>query len=78
MEPITESRMEALAGYLARAGGRDVLTCTDADGRPDALAARRLAEDLRLQLGEHLGRVVAVEQQANRVVLVLARQPARL
>jgi hypothetical protein len=78
MDPISESRLEALAAYLARSGGRDVLECTDAEGRPDALGARRMAEALRAQFGDHLGRVVAVEQQANRVVLVLARQPARI
>ncbi len=58
----------ALAEYLARVGGRDELACAD------AAEARRLAVALR-QRG---GSLVAVEQQAQRVVLVLTRQPARI
>ncbi len=78
MNGLSATRLDALTAYLSGAGGRDVLTCTDAQGGPDPLAARRLAEDLRAQLGEHLGRTIAIEQQANRVVLVLVRQPARV
>lgn len=65
-----------LAEYLARHGGREILECWDAQGEPDPLAARRLAEALRARHAADLGTVLAVQQQAHVVTLRLIEPAA--
>ena len=70
--------VESLVGYLNACGGSDSYQLWDAHGQPDLEAARRLAEDLRLMLGDRLGVLASVDQSFNRVTLSLVLEPAKV
>lgn len=67
LQPVTAR----LAEYLRSIGGCDEHVCVDAQGDPDPLAARRLAETLRARHAADLGTALTVAQSANRVLVTL-------
>lgn len=60
--------------YLAAIGGMDRHECFDDAGEPDPIAARALAQGLRVRAGSELGGRIVVEQVANRVTVQLVRR----
>ena len=72
-EPVPHV-IDDLVGYLTACGGKDIFVLWDEGGEPDLAAARRLAEALRAR-GES---GISIEQSANRVIVHLALEPARV
>lgn len=69
---------DGLTGYLTACGGSDTFALWTADGQPDLVEARALAERLRAQLGDRLGHAVTVEQSFNRVIVSLVLETAKV
>jgi hypothetical protein len=75
--PLSVSpEIERLIAYLNACGGVDRFESYDANGEPDPVAARSIAERLRAQLGANLDVIASVQQSANRVTVTLLVEPA--